>query len=88
VLENCLVQTGLRLHVLRAYYVDLALPIICQPKCASLVTIWHSKDEINPSSKISTSVKMWVRFPIALRFLIGYSSHRFPQCLSSTCGYQ
>ncbi len=79
VLNRKIVQSKLDLN--SAFYpscVNLALLVIYQLKCISLKMVRDSEDKVGPSSKISTLVKVWARFPINLKFLVGYLSQQFP----------
>jgi hypothetical protein len=47
--------------------------------------VWDSWDKATPNSRIAKSVGMLVKFPVAMRFLIGYSSHWLIQHPPSLC---
>jgi hypothetical protein len=72
VLQQKVIQYVLDLDfTFRPSCMDLALSVICQLECTSLVMVWDSKDEVGPSSKIAMLVKGWVKYLVALRFSIG-----------------
>jgi hypothetical protein len=49
--------------------------------CAFFSTmIWDSWDEVAPSSRITKPIGELEKFPVAVRFSIGYSSHQLLQC--------
>ncbi len=54
---------------------DLILLMTILLKCVSMVTIYDFGDEAYSNSKTPTLVAIIVRFSVALRFSIGYSSH-------------
>lgn len=67
------------------FFFGLNLLMINLWVCVFSMTVWDSWDKTTPNSRIAKSVGKLVKFSVAMRFLIGYSSHRLIHRPPSPC---